>query len=482
MSLTIPSLRFYWCTGPAPKAPINPPEKAAQDIHPASIIPLREMAGFADKVVRKNLKGTHPASLPTPAKPIRDGFGELVLRIKDGGTLRAVTKEEYEKLYWVFQKYAPILDGAPKPLAKSRIEMMREELRSINPNMVATFIPRTLHDLTYIRKSIEEDIERERSFPFKNPEDPTEEELRSFRESCSSNSWIADPKGIRSEPFVFPKIEISTPSDVEKNILTLMDIGYRLNKAAAAEIDRLGADIEDLTLSQIQQLVDDQIAFLERFSKDPVLSKHFSHAREDFAPLSGFFINFTAKLPKTCDEKMMGLRKITFLECQESMANKILCYRGGDLRTDSPVRKISSGVDPYSISFGSGCFSGIVNDLGACAYYHMFHLWYGKQDAYILVIDPEKESTDTFFVPSFTALESLFGDGELWHYRFKSSKDEHDDIHGITLTGKGFAPGLSDAEKLALIKGPLTIQQTVDKFTDLKKHNVILVYHLDLEI
>jgi hypothetical protein len=478
MSLSTTSTSIFPSFNIEPKAPVSSPSTDGFDpavMHPASLIPLSEMSDFTEKVVQKRFNEIHPASLPSPTHLVRDGYGELVLRVKEHGVLRSVTRDEYAKAYRIFQKYAPRLDAHPTPLAKSRIEMMREELRTINPNMVATFIPRTLHDLIFLRKSIEEDIERESHHPFKNPKHPTEEEIEELELRSSKNSWFTDPAG-KEDVTGFPRLEICMPSDVEKNLPALLDVGYRLNLAATAEIDRLGANIEDLSLQQIQDLVDDQINFLERFAKDRVLRRHFKHLTDWDAPLTDFALRrFTAEPKISCEEQRLYLRKIVLIECQESMARKILCYRGGTLATDSPIKNKTY----YSLSLGNALFSGLVNDIGACAYYHMFLVpdRIDKDDAYILVLDPAIESSQTFHIPSYTALESLFGCGEIWHYRFKSSKEVHTDIAGITLTGKGFKDVMSKMEKLAQIKGPFTRQQTVDKFEDLKKNNVILVYN-----
>lgn len=463
----------------APEVPLARAEFDFTAVNPASIIPTKEMSDLIDHVATKKIEGVHPASIPSSSMLVNDGYGELVLRVKEGRIFRPVTKAEYEMAYPIFQKYAPRLDESPKPFAKSRIAMMREDLRRIIPNIVATFIPRTLHDLLFIRAAIEQDIEREDLFAFKNPKNPTKEELNSLDIRSSHNSWIADPKGTQPGSINY-KIKIHTPSDVRKHLPELLDIGYRLNIAACKKIDQLGKNIEVLTLDQIDKLVLDQIIFLKRFSTDSTLTLHFTHASYDFAPLTVFFLNFAENYLL----KKRALRKIASIECQESMAGKILCYRGGVLAKDSPVKKSFFEKDtPYSISFGNGSFSGLVNDPGACAYYHMFHLWHlGKEDAYILALDPAKETSKTFHTPSFTALESLFGEGETWHYRFKSSKDERRKIEGIELEGPGFAPGMSDADKLKFIKGPLSVQQTVDKFEDLKKNAVILIHHQDEEI
>jgi hypothetical protein len=130
-------------------------------IHPASILTREQSSIVAEKALSGtfNVETIHPASIPD-LNLVKDGYGELVLRVKEGDSFRPVTKVEYIQAYRIFQKYAPRLEKDPKPLAKSRIEMMREELRAINPNMVGTFIPRTLHDLLFIRKYIEADIEK----------------------------------------------------------------------------------------------------------------------------------------------------------------------------------------------------------------------------------------------------------------------------------------------------------------------------------
>lgn len=465
-----------------PKTPVSSPidgEFDPRSMHPASMIPLKEMTSFTDRVVRKDTDGMHPASIPSPTQLIRDGYGELVLRVKiDDGSLRPVTKEEYAKAYGIFQKYAPRLGAIPAHLEKSRIAMMREELQKLIPNVVATFIPRTLHDLLFIRKSLEEDLERERNIPFKTPGNPTNAEALEFLVRMSKNSWFTNFATDRSGSF--NRIQICTPSDVERNLPALVDIGYRLNLAASQEMNRIAANVEDLSLHQIQRLVDEQLEFLERFAKFPVLDGRIFHAKEDSAPLSKFFRGFAKEgLKTTCAEKMMSLRKIALLECQEAMAKRILCYRGGSLATDSPVKlKGTKNEYLYCISFGSAAFPGLINDRTACAYYHMFEIKIGeKEDAYILVLDPSQESAQTFYTPPYTALESFFGKGETWHYRFKISKDVHREVTGFSLKGFGFPDGMDDAQKLDLIKGPLTIPHTVDKFEDLKRNNVVLIFH-----
>lgn len=292
-----------------------------------------------------------------------------------------------------------------------------------------------------------------------------------------------DVEGTKPDSAFLSKIEICRPSDVGRHLSKLLDIGYRLNLAACKAIDQFGKDVEDLSLQQIQELVDDQLKYLNAFSRR--LKVYFTHAKKEFAPLAACFADFADDLPKSsCEERRTGIKKVVFVECHESMAKKILCYRGGCLATDSPVRKTSSQkAEPYSISFGSALFPGIVNDIGACAYHHMFGLWLsGKYDSYILVLDPAIESAHTFHTPAYTALESLFGNGETWHFRFKVSKDEHRKIGGIFATGRGFEPGMTKSQKLDFIKSPLGVQQTVDKFKDLKKNNAILIFHVDLDI
>lgn len=137
-----------------------------ETIHPASILTPAEELSVSEKVFDGSfdLETTHPASLSSVARLVQDGYGELILRVKEGDSFRPVTKEEYDQAYWIFRKYVVRVEAAPMHMDKSRIEMMREELRAINPNMVGTFIPRTLYDLIFIRKSIEEDIETEKKF------------------------------------------------------------------------------------------------------------------------------------------------------------------------------------------------------------------------------------------------------------------------------------------------------------------------------
>jgi hypothetical protein len=157
------------------------------------------------------------------------------------------------------------------------------------------------------------------------------------------------------------------------------------------------------------------------------------------------------------------IRAAALLECQDSVINKIIMYRGGDIVNDSPMKN----GKPYCISFGSSSFAGCVSDAGACAYRYS-----RQRSGYALVIDPTKESSHVFRIPPYTALESLFGRGEAWHYRFKVSHEESE------ISGVDGAIGLSgheDPRRMDMFKSPLSRQQLMEIFEDLKRHNLVVL-------
>jgi hypothetical protein len=387
-------------------------------MHPASIIPLDRAYCLED---------IHPASLPSSSRLVTDGYGELILRVKEGGTLRAVTKEEYAKAYCIFQKYAPRLEEDPKPLEKSRIQMIREELKGINPNMVATFIPRTLFELIFIKKVQEEDAKIEKR-PY--------EIGKSYK-----NSWT-----FYDTP---APLEVYNLSSVDLHLPKFIDLGSRLNQAAIEEINQIEKEVEDLSYSQIQKLFDDQIAALELNTSEYLVSK-ISIATKEL------------------------LNKAVFIESHESCIGKIVLYRGGELATDSPMRF----GKPYSISLGISIFAGLFKDITACAYTYMRH-----RDAYALVLDPAKESLRMIRVVPLTAIEALFGVGEMWHCRFLCSKEEEtedpenlDAIGGVNIEGDGFLNWRSLSERYKLLKNQFTRELTIETFALLKEKNLFLFH------
>lgn len=437
---------------PSPVPPPLPFDPAV--MHPAAILSEKERV-YVSEFGYSLPETIHPAALPG-VNLVKDGYGELILRVKDGSKFRPVTEEEYAKAYEIFRKYAPGIDEG-EPLPASRIEMMRKEITQINPNMIGTFIPRTLHDLIFIRKAIEEDVAYE------------EAHKGSFC-NVENNPWLSsEPEEERYG--TRKKIFISLPEDAERHTSKLAKIGHRLNTAACEMLMNVDATAEHFTLMQIEHLANNHINFLgeffqaadkfykehkaKKYSSDfwqfPAIAQVFSFNHKEFLTVCKGGMGINSKMSEDI------IRKAINLECQKSSIGKIIAYRGAERHKDSP--EITNLQIAYSLSYGSGLFAGVVLDQTACAFYHMR----SRPEAYAFVTDPAKENSAYFYTPRLTALESLFGYGELWHYRFRVSEHEVE-FTGHTIYDDG----------VFLIKGPLSREELITKFQDLKKHNTVV--------
>lgn len=279
--------------------------------------------------------------------------------------------------------------------------------------------------------------------------------------------WGIDSFGVVHPP---RPVWVRTLDDVKEQIDKIRNIGYRLNTAACEVLQRKDPNKEHLRLDTIQAIVQDHIQFLADFHKNPrsslfvskkisqlTLSAYFSEGRTLDRPLFPMAVS-SEKIAKL-------IQRAALLESQESSINKIVIYRGGDLAEDGPMK----GGAPYCISFGSSLFAGCANDPGACAFHYS-----RDRTGYAFVIDPTKETAEVFRTPYYTALESLFGLGEAWHYRFKVSREEGE-LTGVDADiGIGLAPP-EDPNRFNMFLSPLSRQQLIEKFEDLKKHNLVVL-------
>jgi hypothetical protein len=362
-------------------------------------------------------------------REVRDGYGELILRVKEGNQFRPASQEECAKAYKIFQKHVPKLDGK-KPDA-SRIELIRRELGEIHPHLVGTFIPRTLFDLIFIRASIAEDLEKARVFPFKNPQAPSEDELNDLRHRCypSENSWCKTTKPYKG--IEIPSVlKFQLLSDVASQNDRLLFLATRLNALACQVIGASGG--EHLSLGQIEGLVEEQIRFLKEMQKHP-RAKDIPNCGEP-GPSSNFLNTHSFRggmrpMAVNTQKAEQIIKNASLLECLPSSIGKVILYRGADFSKDSPER---SG--PNSLSFGMSLFAGVVNDGGATAYSYMRD---ENLDAYAVPVDLNKANSDLFYLPSLTALESLFGHGESFHARSKAYLDPKNTRIGGFLGSEG---------------------------------------------
>src|SRR5690349_4261366 len=94
-----------------------------------------------------------------PNQPITQGYGEYIVYHEDNnGKILSPFRETYERVYSVLSHYnSPEIDN--------RYATIAQKIKRIDPNLRATFIPRTYYELQLIKKAIKEDLVRNEYCP-----------------------------------------------------------------------------------------------------------------------------------------------------------------------------------------------------------------------------------------------------------------------------------------------------------------------------
>ncbi len=367
-----------------------------------------------------------------PEKEIFDGYGDFILRFQ--GSQEIV---DYKKASEILESYQVIrwIEKHPEQTPQQRIEALENELHQLDPRLEFTFIPKTLYELFFLRQTIDEDVEKAKNFPYKDPQRPTEDELNSVRYRCYSNrnSWLKFKKRVKGVPvkeeeledFYGPLIVRHKEENPEKRV-RLKEISHRLNGAIQNQLNKFP---RNLTMGQINELLEEQISFFKdhgtRFeplvnSVSPGPSSHFTTESErgGLRPM------------KVADDGMANIfRHAVHLECSEEARGKAVLYRGGNIGKDTPIREGRC----FSLSYGVSPFAGIVQDPGATAYHYMRTR---KRDAYALLVDPKDPNDSELFHAPPSFLSSIFEEGEYFHGRSKAYLiPEGGSVYGHNLGG-----------------------------------------------
>lgn len=352
-----------------------------------------------------------PDHLSIPEGPINLGYGEYYLFDLTGSK---ISKNIYDVVYQIFDNYslARIVNSASTndPVVKSRFQIVRDKVKSINGNLEVGFIPRVLYELICIRKCIKEDIREGNRCKYayksaqkeilKNPDADQEIKLVTAARKCWHLKIFADESDNQDE--------------------CVRNFSFRLNQAI---VKTLCPKPGGLTFLELKQKVQNEINYLENYyNKCTELYPHFfdddngESLTLNLSPKAHCFMGIKSK-----SDAQIILNALA-VECSQLAQTSFLLYRGAKDH-DSVVKSGASETGNekcYCLSYGTGLYAGCVYDSMATAFYYMRK---EQAKAFVIPVPFDMLNRSVFYIPPTNAITQLFGAGE--------------DFHGMTKKWKG---------------------------------------------
>jgi hypothetical protein len=343
------------------------------------------------------------------------GQGEyVVFRKLPSGENQPLSRTEYEAVYKILLQHSPgalVSSGSPTATedCANRYELLKAKLKEIDPALEAVFIPKTLYELIFIRKCIEEDLQHQKICPY----------LDRLYHCTSVNIFSGDASALES----FKKDTRS--KQIEKNCWHLCyfgdagdsehpdvkDIAYRINQVI---LDTFKLNADGFTAKELAAYTEEEIKYLKNFHETNTLCN-----RTYPGPTTNFGNELTG-----CEITPMGIRNdadaqiirnAVTLDCSKIAQRAFLIYRGADFQKDSGYCWDDQNK-PYSLSYGSSLFAGCIFDGGATSFRYMRN----GQNAYAIPVPFDQAQNSPFFVPTTHTVAQLFGNGEVFHARSKA--------------------------------------------------------------
>lgn len=378
---------------------------------------------------RKVCKTFQHAPFPVPKGPqslvsrgkITMGQGEYAVFHKlPTGEKRPLSSETFEKVYKILLRHSPF---ALASKCADRYELLIANLKKIDPTLEAVFISRTLYELVFVRKCIQEDLRQESFCP--------ELDYQKISPEIFGNNEgrYLDFLRVRNEDRLRRKCwHVCYFTDVGENEhIGVKNVAYRLNNIVLKAFDPPSGGF---TYQELSVLAEKEIEFLK------------NHYKNGLNVLQGWLKGKTVKSIIDCNAsgpainfcfdsvrgsiKPLGIRNekdaqiirdAVALDCSRIAQRSFFLYRGAELQKDSVSCWDNENV-PYSLSYGSSLFAGFLYDVGATAFYFMRN----GENGYAVPVPFDQVNSSVFFAPTTHFVAQLFGDGEIFHGRTKAWK------------------------------------------------------------
>lgn len=355
------------------------------------------------------------------------GQGEYIVFHKLATGEKSPLKPEiFEKVYKVLLQYSPT---ALANECANRYELLKAKLKEIDPTLEAVFVPRTLYELVFIRKCIQEDLKQHKICSELDPGLHENNLLWMFDNDVTKyQEYLEKRQAYRVKRKCWHLCHFTDADAGNNQHAGVKEVAYRLNKVMLKAFDPAS---EGFTHKELSALAEKEIEFLKAHYKNDLETTEKLQKGEKVEPIRslntpGPTTNFGASESRGFI-KPMGIRNETdaqiirdaiALECSKIAQHSLFLYRGADFQKDAA----SSWKDkdkPYSLSYGSSLFAGCLFDGGATA----FHYMRNGQNAYAIPVPFDQLNDSPFFVPTTHTVAQLFGDGEIFHARTKVWKD-----------------------------------------------------------
>jgi hypothetical protein len=365
-----------------------------------------------------------PATAESSAEKVRLGQGEYVV-FHAGMQPRSPARETFEKAYH------HLIENDPKVIAsgtedsdlvqqrcRDRYTTIQRSVQKIAPDLNVAFIPRTLYELIFIRKYIEQDL--------------------ASKEACTYVSNGVMPGGA-----CFGKPEKHLAERVggicwhlpcflnmgDNQHFAVIELAYRLNTWI---VNTYMPTPGGFTIQDLQSLTAQQIGFLQNLYQNEDTAREITKKQINSGPTNHFSTDARSCSMKIASDKdVQVITDALNLDCSVITKRACIIYRGALYSQDSIMTERG---EPYSLSYGTGIFAGCVYDPEATPYTYMKR----ELSAYALVVPFDQLLQSPFFVPPTHTIAQLLGGGELFHGRTKIWRDwRSDEIEGI---GKLYDP------------------------------------------
>jgi hypothetical protein len=343
----------------------------------------------------------------TPDSQVTSGQGEyIVFHSLAGNEKKEVEEDTYAKAYQVFNDYTPAAmagRNAESDEYKARFETIKSKIQQIDKTLAIAFVPRTLYELIFLRKCIEEDL--------------------THKSICKIHPLAADTAKnveIRKERKCWHLCYFKDAGDNQNP--KVLQVAYRLNSVVEKT---LGRTENGYTFKELGRHTQNELEFfMNHFQQgyvleNPDVTSIFNCSTHSPTNNFGWEGNRGRMRPmgiRNAEDSTIIVNALA-VDCSTVAQKAFILYRGSHFESDS--LKGWDKEKPYSTSFGSSVFAGAIHDAGASAFHFMRNV---NANAYAMAIPFEKLYTSPFYIPPTNTICQLFGDGEIFHARTKAWK------------------------------------------------------------
>jgi hypothetical protein len=394
-----------------------------------------------------------------PTEPVQAGYGEYIVFLD-----QELPKELFEQVYAVFCRYShgAIIERnreneeAIREEYLQRYEKIRDAVKAVDSHLEIAFIPRTLYELSLLRKWIREDIKKGFSCPLLEPK------MHHPPPEWEETVCILRAEELSQNPKCWHRIchnSLGTLGEMQEE--GVIEIAYRLNRCIAKKCTALS---KPLSYQEIAALTEKEITFLKEFYQEGVHEQGnqalFTVNPHAPGPAAEFGSNSTGL--REGEEDATLIRKIAALECSDVALKSLFLYRGGKrLPLDDHPYDRTEPDRPFSLSFGGSLFAGF-RDKGAMA----FRCMRNEAHGYAFIIPIEKALSGPLYIPPTSGPLPCDEVGEIFHGRSK--------VWGGISLRNGVAGVQQDEKRLDHLQSSLSREEFLVQFAHYQKTACIL--------